>query len=173
MTTRKDDLFPSEQPFDDGDRLGQPLGPGGSAIEAQTGSYSDWMLPAPRPSCTRPPARQEVDRRNLTRDQHGMSEVLVQHIGGDPESCRRLCGANQSRRRRDQAREVIGHSERGIAQPLDPAGLCLPLGPRSCVPHVHAKTKRFHIAIRSSGPQGDSEVDVITDVVGWRREPII
>ena len=90
------------------------------------------------------PIRQEVDRSGLTRDQHGMAQIVIQDVGADPQVCRRLRGADQSRHRCDKVGQMIGHGQGGVAEILDLAGRLLPLGPRLRVPEIHAKSERLH-----------------------------
>lgn len=78
-----------------------------------------------------PAIGQEVHRRGLTRHQHGVAEVVVEHMRADPEACRRLCGADQRRHRRQEVGEVIGYGQRRVAEVLERAGLLGPLGPRA------------------------------------------
>jgi hypothetical protein len=51
MPAGESHLFAFQQVLDDPDRLAEPLDPRGSGIEGKACcSYSDWMLPAPKPS---------------------------------------------------------------------------------------------------------------------------
>jgi hypothetical protein len=90
----KRDWRACEQPLDDGDRLRQPRHPGACRIEAQP-CLGVFGLHVPGAQAELEPAiGQEVDRRGFTCHQHGVAQVVVEHIGANPEACRCLGSAN-------------------------------------------------------------------------------
>jgi hypothetical protein len=54
---------------------------------------------------------QEVHGLGLRRQQHGVAEVIVEHVGANPEGFRHLCGADHRRHGCEEVGEVIGHNE--------------------------------------------------------------
>lgn len=75
------DLLTAEQNLDDGDRLREALDPDPSAIELQPGLVV-LRSHVPGAQANRQAAiGQEVGRRRLTRHQHGVAEVVVEHVG--------------------------------------------------------------------------------------------
>ena len=92
----------------------------------------------------KPTVGQKIHRRGLARDQHGVAEVIVQHVRADLEALRRLGGGDERRHRGEDVSEVIGYGQRGVAEILELAGLVCPLGPRGRAPNIHAEPERLH-----------------------------
>ena len=138
------DLGPAEQALDDRNRLGEPLDPDASSIEAEPDLIVlDSHVTRAQPQLE-PSIRQEVHRRRLSREQHGMAEIVVDHVRADPESCRRVRGAHHRRDCRQHGGEVVGHQEHGVAQRFDLARFVLPLGSRLRVSDIDSESERLH-----------------------------
>src|SRR5260221_13664565 len=84
VSTCEGHLFAFEQTLDDGHRFGQPLDPGAPSIEAQARLVIFRLDAARAQTELQPSVRQEVDCRSFTRDQHGMAEIIVEHVAADP-----------------------------------------------------------------------------------------
>src|SRR5206468_10303137 len=78
------------------------------------------------------------------RHQYGMAEIVVQHVGADPQPFRRLGGSYQSRHRRDTFVEVIGKAQRVVAERLNLPRLLGKIGPRCYMPNADAEPERLH-----------------------------
>jgi hypothetical protein len=110
------------------------------------------MYPAPKPSSNRPPG-QQIDGRRFARRQHRMAEIVVEHVGAEPEGRRRLGRTDQGGHRREEIGEVIGHGQRVVAEAFELTGLLDPFGARARRPDIHAEPERLHTGVLyPSGP---------------------
>lgn len=119
MATGERDPLAFEQPLDDGDRLCQPFDPRASRVESQP-RLVVFGLDAPRAQAElKPPLGKQVDRRRLARDQHGMAQVVIEHVRADPKISCRLGSADQCRHRRHKIGEMIGNRQGVVTQILN------------------------------------------------------
>jgi hypothetical protein len=137
-------LFTVEQTLDDADGLREPFDPGASGIEAQPGFVVlGFHVPRAQPEL-QTAIGQDVGCRRLPGHQHGVPEVVVEHVGPHAERLRRLRSADQCGYGREDLGEVIGYRQNGVSKVLAPPRLVPPFGPGSSGPGVHAEAKRLH-----------------------------
>jgi hypothetical protein len=126
MPTGKSERLAAHQLFDDRQGSGEAFNPGASAIEAQP-RLMVFGLDVPSPQAElQATFAQEVDGRRLTRHQHRMAEIVVEHIGAEPKGGCRLGGADKRGHWRQEIAEVVGDRQHVIAESFDPAKPCWP-----------------------------------------------
>jgi len=86
MPTCEGDLFTIEQTLDEGDSLCQPLDPDPSRIEVQTRLFIFGLLVHCASAELEPALGQQIDCRDLSRDQQGMGEVVIERVGADSKA---------------------------------------------------------------------------------------
>ena len=118
------------------------VAPDATPIEAESGLLVFDPHVARAQSQVEPPIRQEIHSRRLPREQDGMAQIVVEHVGADPEAFRRGRGAHDGRDGGQHGGQVIGYQQRGIAGRFDLAGLVLPRGPRRGIADVDAEAER-------------------------------
>ena len=144
VLTGESDLFAAQKALDNGDRLCQPVDPRGSVVKGQPRLLIFGLHVPGTQSEHETTSRQEVDCRSLSRHQHRVAEVIVEHVGTDPESRRCLSGADERRHWREEVSEVIGDGQRIVAKALNLAGFLHPFDPRARGPDIHAEPERRH-----------------------------
>ena len=115
MPAGEGDLLAVEETLDDGNRLREPLDPGASGVETQPGFVVLRFHVPSAQADLKPAIGQEVGRRRLTRHQHGVAEVVVEHVGPNAKPLRRCRSAHQRRHGGEDPGKVVRHSEDGVS----------------------------------------------------------
>ena len=149
MASGEGDLITLEQFSDDANRLGEPLDPNAPRIEAEPG-FVIFRFDAAGPEAELQSAvAQQIDGRRFARNQHGMTQIVIENIRADPQPGCRFGGRHHGRHRRDAVGQVVRKGQSVIAERLDFSRLVRELSPRRDMPDADAEPKRSHVASRA------------------------
>ena len=95
-------LLTREQALENRDGLGEPLHPDGARVEVEASLIVFGFHVAGAHTELEPAIGQEIHGGCLPRDQHGVAEIVVEHVGADPEGAGRGGCADQRGNRREE-----------------------------------------------------------------------
>src|SRR3989442_1614679 len=109
-----------------------------------------------------PAIREEIDRRGLLREHHGVAVVVVEDEAADPQAARDVGPGAERRQPCQLLGDVVGDQEDVVAQVLHAARVLAPLAPTRRVRRGHREAKGTHARTLADLPPYDASVMTAT-----------
>src|SRR3989442_9799840 len=109
-----------------------------------------------------PAIREEIDRRGLLREHHGVAVVVVEDEAADPQAARDVGRGDERRQRCELLGDVVGDQEDVVAQVLYAARVLAPIAPARRVRRGHREAKGTHARTLADLPPYDAGVMTAT-----------